>query len=288
MRAVPALCQVALVIFAGACGGDDEPAQPDASVPDAVSDQAATITFAAKVNGASFKCGQTYADVGSPAAPYTISDFRLYVHDVALTGPAGTTPIALETNAWQRDGVALLDFEDGCDQGTPELHAAITGRVALGNYTGVQFKLGLPASLNHLDASKVQPPLSDTSMWWAWRSGYKFLKVDGKSGDNSFFVHLGSTECPGPSPTEGPTAACTYPNVASIALATAITDPSKITVTADLGTLLAPSNVATNTADTAPGCMSDATDPECMVMLPRLALPASNTAAGEQKLFSVP
>lgn len=287
MRAVPALVQVAFV-FAAACGGDDAPAQPDASVPDAAVDQVASIAFAAKVNGAAFKCGQTYADVGTPAAPYTISDFRLYVHDVALTGPAGTTKIALDANAWQRDGVALLDFEDGCDQGTPELHATITGRVAPGSYTGVQFKLGLPATLNHLDVSTAKPPLSDSSMYWAWRSGYKFLKVDGKSGDASFFIHLGSTECPGPSPSEAPSAACTRPNVPTIALATTITDPSKITVTADLGTLLAPSNVAANTASTAPGCMSDATDPECMVMLPRLALPASNTAAGDQRLFTVP
>lgn len=65
---------VLLALVAG-CGGDDSD-DPNRSV---------TLQFQAQVNGQDFVCGQTYANVGvGQPGTYQITDWRFYVHDVAL------------------------------------------------------------------------------------------------------------------------------------------------------------------------------------------------------------
>ena len=119
-------------------------------------------------------------------------DLRFYVHDVALTDASGASqPLTLEQDGvWQRDDVALLDFEDGsgdCATGSPDTHTALTGTVPAGDYVGLSFNIGVPDALNHIDAATAEAPLNDTGMWWSWTGGYKFLKIDaGTSAGNTF------------------------------------------------------------------------------------------------------
>lgn len=273
-----------LAALLGGCGGAD----------DTGTDQAALVRhevrFRAEVNGEPFTCGRVYEGVGQPPARYQARDFRFYVHDVRLLGAGGTeVPLELEENAFQHDGVALLDFEDAgatCNAGTPELHPTLTGTAPEGDYRGLRFRLGVPVEKNHADPTLAPAPLNVTSMFWVWRGGYKFLRVDGGPADlpeAAFNVHLGSTGCPGDSPTAPPTSPCTHPNQVDVLLEGF--DPITGTVVADIAPVLAGSDITFNTEGTSAGCIGAPDDPECEAILPRLGLPVGAVPAGEQVLF---
>jgi len=282
---------VLLSTAAIACGDnhahEHEHEQPDAAAPDAPGPQAVTIAFAAEVGGAPFACGQSYAGIGSTAASYVGTDFRFYVHDVRLVGEDGDVAVALDANEYQADGVALLDFETGgtgCQMGSTGTHTELTGTVPAGTYTGIKFKVGVPFAKNHLDVATAAAPLNIPAMYWAWSSGYKFLKIDGAVGMAGFNVHLGSTGC-GTMGTTPPTGACANPNIMDVALTGF--SPATSVIVADVARVLDGVDVTVNTAMTAPGCMSFPNDPECNTVLPKLGLAYGANPAGTQTLFAV-
>lgn len=265
---------------------DHDHHHPDANVADAAP-LTVSVAFAARVGGTAFACGQTYTGIGTTAASYVASDFRFYVHDVRLVGTNGDVPLVLDTDDFQADGIALLDFENagtGCQMGSTATHTSLTGTVPPDTYTGIKFKVGLPFDKNHLDAATATAPLNVTAMYWAWSSGYKFLKADGAVGGNGFNLHLGSTGC-NSSGTTPPTAPCTNPNVLDISLAGYTLGTSVIV--ADVANVLSGVDVTTNTASTAPGCMSFPGDPECDTIFPKLGLSYAANPAGAQALFAV-
>ncbi len=272
------------------CGDNmDDHDHPDAPVvePDAAEPQAVTIAFAAEVGGTPFVCGQSYAGVGTGGSAYVGTDFRFYVHDVALVGATGDVPVTLDINEFQADGIALLDFETGgtgCQMGSPSTHTAVTGTVPAGAYTGVKFKVGVPFAKNHLDVTTATAPLNIPAMYWAWSSGYKFLKADGAVNGAGFNLHLGSTMC-GATGTAPPTAACASPNVMDIALSSYT--PGTSVIVADVARVLTDVDVTVNTAMTAPGCMSFPGDAECNTIFPKLGLAYGTNAAATQTLFAL-
>jgi uncharacterized repeat protein (TIGR04052 family) len=278
----------------GACGDnahdhDHDHDPPDAATPPPdAAPQAVTIRFAAEVGGEAFACGQTYAGIGASASAYVGTDFRFYVHDVRLVGAGGDVPVTLDANAHQADGVALLDFETGgtgCQMGTVATHPAITGTVPIGTtYTGVKLRIGVPFANNHLDATLAVAPMNVPAMYWAWSSGYKFIKADGTANGQGFSLHVGSTGCPS-SGTTPPGSPCASPNVIDVELTGFV--PGTGVVVADVGRVLAEVDITVNTMDTAPGCMSFPGDPECDTVLPRLGLPYGAIPAGPQRFLSV-
>jgi uncharacterized repeat protein (TIGR04052 family) len=273
---------LAAALLAGCGGGDTETTEARLVRHE--------IRFRAEVNGEPFTCGREYPGVGTPAATFVASDFRFYVHDVRLVaGDGAEVPLVLDEDAFQHDGVALLDFEDAgptCDTGSPELHPAITGTAPDRPYRGVRFVLGVPAEKNHVDPTLAPAPLNLTAMFWTWRGGYKFLRVDGRPAaapEAGYHVHLGSTGCPGTVPTDPPAQPCTNPNRVEISLDGF--DPVTGTVVADIGAVLAGSDIAANTEGTSPGCMSAPDDPDCAAILPRLGLPFGAVPSAPQVLF---
>lgn len=247
-----------------------------------------TIAFTAQVGSSAFSCDQTYRMQGTGNSTWTPKDFRFYVHDVRLVTGSGEVPVAISTfGMFQGQNVALLDFEDGsnsCTEGTPDTNRQIVGNVAMASLPadirGLKFKLGVPFALNHNDAASAPAPLNLTAMWWAWNSGYKFLKIDGSTAGlpMGFNIHVGSTGCTGNN--MGAVNACSAPNVAEITL-DGWTPTSNII--ADLGALISMSNLETSTM--APGCMSGGTDPECAPIFSALGLPIAGAPAGTQRFF---
>ncbi|HET9954303.1 MAG TPA: MbnP family copper-binding protein [Polyangiaceae bacterium] len=287
---VSLVARYALLGFAAAalvgCGDDES---KDSSIYRNVE-----IQFDLRVNGAPFECGARYPSVGSPPTEFSISDARLYLHNFELMDGSGeTSPVELEENAFQSDGLALLDFEDGCgSDGTPETHTTVSGRVVVPStgsadaWSEVRFSLGVPDRKNFVDLASAAPPLDVTGMFWIWQYGYKFLKVDGAASSldgaiHSFILHVGASGCPGDKPQRPPTGACERPNRASYRLPLR---SGKIGL--DLGELFATSDLSFNTEGTAPGCMSEPDDPECSELLPRLGIAESTESdAKEQALF---
>jgi uncharacterized repeat protein (TIGR04052 family) len=263
------------------CGSDDDDTT-DGGTPIPVQ-----LDFAVEINGEPFECGASYSDVGDPAREFSVTDARFYVYDVELLDASGdASPLSLEENAFQGDGLALLDFEDGCGpDGTPAVNPALTGTVAPGDYRGVRFTLGVPADRNFIDLAAAPAPLDVTGMFWVWQYGYKFFKVDGATpmedgGINPFFIHLGSSDCPGDNPQAPPQGACESLNRVTYELDDF--EPGATTIVAEIGDTLATTDLAVNTDGTAPGCMSETNDPECQAILPRISV----GNARDQVLFS--
>lgn len=262
------------------------------------------IQFAAQVGGEAFACGRSFKNIGTTSSTITPTDFRFFVSDVSLLRDDGTAvPVTLDQDGtWQYRNLALLDFEDGtgpCRNGNAAMNTEIRGVAPKGNYVGVRFTLGVPFELNHGDPTLAPSPLNITSMFWVWKAGYRFLKIDmatsgqpdkrleyaagnaavDKERSVGFPVHIGSAGCVSASMTSPPTS-CKYPNRATVSLDHFALGHS--VVVADLAALLKGSDVDVNAPNTAPGCMSEPADPDCVGVMQALGI-----SGGAQQFFSL-
>lgn len=200
------------------------------------------IRFEARVGSEPFACGRSYANVGTPPREVSPVDFRFYVYGVRLLSASGqATEVALlQDGAWQYQSVAMLDFENhegACDQGDAPMHTEVEGAVPAGDYTGVEFAIGIPPELNHADLSTQPSPLNKSSLFWSWNAGHIFfaataratgvaggaadadagaaLDGDLDAGVDTFIdhlTHLGATGCDG-NPVGGvPVTMCSHEN----------------------------------------------------------------------------
>lgn len=262
-----------------ACGDDDidtvNTGEPTALV----------VEFAGAVGSEEFDCSRSYGGIGTTGSTIEPLDFRFYVTAVQLlTADGSAYDVELDDDGlWQNGQVALVDFEDGsgtCANGTPATNRFVRGTAPKLRYTGIRFELGVPRALNHEDASSAASPLNLTALFWSWNAGYKFLRADSRTaGLPAFNVHLGSTGCQ----TTGRTTTCVRSNRPLVELDGF--DPDTSVVVADLAALLAGSNVDANQADTAPGCMSGPTDPECNPVFERLGLDLTSGSPSAGQTF---
>lgn len=265
----------ALAIAASSCGSTQSTADSGT--------QAVEVSFKFKVNGQAFSCADTYAGVGNNpdagAQVYRGSYARFYVHEVTLVDHDGEeAPVTLTADGlWQLPsaGVVEIDGENGGTCAGASGNLKVVGTVPAGSYHGLKFKVGLPASVNHLLADSQPSPLNQSAMFWSWTSGYRFLRVEGlnasKAGLSGGLLHLGSTGCTPVSasdPTQG--ASCTYPNTVDVSFPMFHADSNSVVL--DIGHLFADTNLVFNGGG-ATGCMSGLTDPECPVLFRKLGLP---------------
>lgn len=273
---------LSLLLLPSACG-DDEPVDPSRTPIE--------LNFEARSGAVVVGCDSPITSAGI-AGPLELRDFRLYVSNLRAIGPDGAeVPVELaQDGTWQNGDVALLDFEDGsgaCSAtGNPATRSVIEGQVELEDVRGVVFDIGVPFERNHLDASTAPSPLNVTSMYWNWRAGYKFARIDlrdtGATPPMDFNIHLGSTGCESAAPVEGPTEPCARPNRPEVRLEDF--DPAQQLVVLDLEGLLNTVDTSTNTAETPPGCMSGPTDPDdCTPLFQNLGMDfaTGNCAGGD-------
>ena len=100
---------------------------------------------------------------------------------------------------------------------------------------------------------------------------------------NAYLIHLGSTGCA--DSAQSNLFGCKNPNRARVTLEDF--NPDEDVVIADLGELLAQSDLTTNDANTANGCMSSPEDADCMPIMKNLDLAASATGESGQYFFFV-
>jgi uncharacterized repeat protein (TIGR04052 family) len=248
------------------------------------------IDVSAILGGEPFACDRLFDGVGDTDATVDPIDLRLYVSEVELVREDGNAvPVDLtQDGEWQYQNVALLDFENGtglCGQrGTPETNTTIRGTVPDGNYTAVRFVMGVPETLNHIDAATAPSPLNKTALWWNWNMGYKFIRFDMEvlDGDaiSEFRVHIGSTMCEGDMAGE---AICANPNRTQVDLVE--WSGGRGSILMDLDSIFVGTDVQTNLPDTPPGCMSRPDDGDCGPIFERFGLPFMGSPASEQKVF---
>ena len=112
---------------------------------------------------------------------FTVNRLEYYLSEITLIHDGGQeTPVV---NTW------IL------------VNAANASNYFLGNFSvttleGVKFGIGVNAAVNHLDPSSYPAahPLApkSPSMHWGWSAGYRFLALEGKSGNNqsqTFEIH---------------------------------------------------------------------------------------------------
>lgn len=255
------------------------------------------ISFQGVLGGQAVACGSEYTGFG-PSEDQTvkIKDFRFYVHGVELIrDDAEVVPLVLlDEPPFQRDGVALLDFENktgDCVNGTTATRSVVRGTAPAGNYVGLRFVLGVPLDQNHQDRSIASAPLDLTQLFWSWAGGYIFARFDlmAISGTGAgttpatFSVHLGSTGCNG-TPATMPSTTCMYPNRPVITLMDF--DPATDVILVDPKPVVEGVDLTVNTTSTAIGCMSARNDPECTLVMPRLGVDF-DAMTGAQVLFRV-
>jgi uncharacterized repeat protein (TIGR04052 family) len=275
-RAAPLLSLLPLLLTSPLGCGEDEPEQLTLDIP-----------FEARLGNEPFACGRTYTGLGMTATTYEPMEFRLYLHDVRLLSKDGReVPITLqEDGVWQTQGAALLDFADRtglCANGTAGTNTRVRGTAPAGAYQGLILRVGLPESLNHQDVSTAPAPLNDTSLFWGWRYGYLFARIEGRTMglQEGHFLHLGSTDCAPPAEGQGNgTSGCAFPNRPEYRLDSFKPGVSKVVL--DVAAVLAGSNLDVNAdaPNTAIGCMSQQEDPDCAPMFNRLGLAFGNAPA---------
>lgn len=282
-----------------------------ATASPAIADMTIEIPFVAKVDGAPFVCAESFAGFGSAATEVQFLDFRLFVSAAHLIAADGSrVPVGLDQDgAWQIADIALLDFEDGsgaCANGTPQTNAALRGSFPEGDYRGLEFEVGVPFDWNHGDPTTAPAPLNLTAMFWNWRGGYKFVKIEFSpttpsgltlaaedhseaaaqgQGPSGWMLHLGSTRCAAPEAITPPSEACANPNRVALALPEFV--PGQSTVVIDPAAIVAGADLTRNTPETSPCCMSFPNDPDCTTVQPRLGLAFNAEPAEVQRLVSL-
>ncbi|WP_296576150.1 MbnP family copper-binding protein [Phreatobacter sp.] len=272
--------------------------------------QPVAIRFAGEFAGKPFSCTERYSGIGTTGSTVSVTDYRLYVSEVALLRADGSAVfVDLDQDGrWQHQNVALLDFENGqgaCTNGTAATNDTIRGSVPRGDYVGLVLTVGVPFALNHADPTLAPSPLNLTAMFWNWQVGYKFIKVDlstagqpvrqtdGAAGHggapaaatpSGWSLHLGSTVCTAPSRTQAPTQ-CTHSN--RIAVRFARFDAARNVVVIDPARVLAKANVDTNAPETPAGCMSFPNDADCLTVMAAMGLAYGGQPAAAQELLSV-
>ncbi|QRO00506.1 metallo-mystery pair system four-Cys motif protein [Archangium violaceum] len=242
-----------------------------------------SVRFSPQVGEQALRCDASYPSLGKTGSTVRLIDFKMYVRDVTLVRANGEKhALALEQDGtWQRDAIALLDFEDRtgtCETGTPETRFEVVGQAPdFDDYTGLEFKVGVPEELNHLNGTTAPPPLNNDAMSWGWMNGYKFLHLDVSTSKNpKFFFHLGASGCTG-NTVEGYT--CAASNQTTVALSGF--NPEHNQVALDLAALYADTDLnhtIDHKTDFVAGCMSSTTDPECPALFEQVGLAADGTA----------
>lgn len=268
------------------------------------------IRFQAVLDGQPAQCDTRYSGVGVTGASAEIGDARFFISNIrGVSRDGADIPLELDqTSPWQFQNVALLDFEDGtgrCSEvGTAQTNTIVRGVLASGPIVGLRFDLGIPHELNHGDVTLAESPLNLNALFWNWRFGYIFTKVDLwlpeveqdlsaepslEYGPNlAFLLHIGSTGCGPGEPTSPPDEPCDHRNIVSVELSDF--DVDRDAVVLDLSAFVAQIDV-TQSVPRPPGCMSGRSDPDCEEVFSALGLSLESGACmdgcADQRLVRV-
>lgn len=180
----------------------------------------------------------------------------------------------LETE-FQSSAVALLGqvCSPGDNQetlGNWQLHLAPSFK--LSSISRIRFTLAIPFGLNHQNPLTQKSPFNVPSMFWVWRTGHKFLRLEMVSDDDSWLFHLGSTGCLAVSPVRSPAEECRQPNRFQFEFAFDSENPELLL---DLSQLLTQVRLTSEKS-----CQSGPENPHCRQVLANLSNSSSSLFRG--------
>ncbi|MDP5029308.1 MbnP family copper-binding protein [Paraglaciecola sp.] len=154
---------------------------------------------------------------------WRINQLAFFISELNVSQNGVQQALPLTTNDWQSNDVALLQYTDCAEQASQTeqsgplisaYHASLqlAEPIDFSEVMQLQFTLGIPFELNHLNPLSQASPLNIPSMFWSWRAGHKFMRLDMLGDEQSWVFHLGSTECYADSAMRAPTMQCGQPN----------------------------------------------------------------------------
>jgi uncharacterized repeat protein (TIGR04052 family) len=168
-----------------------------------------TITFSVHFQGLPIQCDQS---LNIQNEQWQISELAMFFSQFSLNN---VRPIILDDNDWQSQQIALIRYAPGCKKTTGNMSvvAAIENIDSKTPLT-LSFNVGVPFAVNHQNPLIQASPLNDSSMFWAWRNGYKFIRWDMQNdmGD-SWSFHLGSVGCESAAMVRAPKRPCAQSNL---------------------------------------------------------------------------
>ena len=298
-----------LIISLNACGvvgnkKDDDTTTRNLLLAVALSNTTTTINFGLdsgtlrNVNCTGFISSDTVKVSGG--SQVALKDARFYVHDINLIKTDGSKVAfsmnkdGVFQNSYTANGktynVGLLDFADGtsnCATGvfaagtTSTTNTKITGSGVSGSFSGIEFTVGVPEDLNHLDDTTLAAPLNSSGMYWSWKNGFKFMKIEFLNGSIGNAWHIGSSGC-------NDNYVCTYYNRSTVTVtkSSGTFNPSTDTVALDIQALFN----GTNTTSTRISCHSgpQSSDTNCGTIGTNMGVTkATGLSSGTQSAFII-
>jgi uncharacterized repeat protein (TIGR04052 family) len=209
-----------------------------------------------------------------PQGDYQSLQFTLGVpqnlnHDDAAIAPS---PLNLTSMWWNwQGGYKFLRVDLKTEDAIANVNHSQSGQDN-GNVQGNE-------QTTHSQSSSTPADHQDMNMNSGHTSAHSPASVD----SNAYLIHLGSTGCS--DSAQSNLFACANANRAKVVLEDF--DPENNVVIADLGELLAQSNLTSNQANTPNGCMSSPEDSDCMPIMQNLNLSSSSTQELGQYFFFV-
>lgn len=172
------------------------------------------ISFEAKFGERNIECGDsTYTLPNGQIVQ--LRDLRFFIQEINLINFDNTKssvqilPVDFYQVSESRGSVALLDFSTGGSgkcigtSDNAETHTKLRARIPNGTFKGVEFVIGVPNALNHINRdiqASTSPLKNGTGMPWGWQAGYKYIRFElstAETTSTNFQFHLGSTSCTG-------------------------------------------------------------------------------------------
>ncbi len=125
--------------------------------------------------------------------------------------------VKFKQTQWQTPNIALLKFHNKCnnpDDANSKIVLDVSKEL-LKLSTNLRFTMGLPFDDNHANPLTQPSPLNDSTMFWSWQNGHKFLRLDVSKGSEEtrkWSYHLGSVGCDSESAVRPPEKSCAFTN----------------------------------------------------------------------------
>jgi len=162
---------------------------------------------------------------------WSIQQLAFFISNVKLSDENTEHQPQLSSTPWQTDDVVLIqphlvdcgaksEDKDKTSQNDHSASEALKTNnqlqfllpVDLDASNQLFFTLAVPFELNHQNPLLQPSPLNLPSMFWSWRSGHKFFRLDMQGPDKNWVFHLGSVGCTAASTMRSPQNECVQPN----------------------------------------------------------------------------
>ncbi|MFC3093020.1 metallo-mystery pair system four-Cys motif protein [Alteromonas sediminis] len=183
----------------------------------ACSRQPAVLTFVSDLHTPQI-CGAL------PKQPdYQVRQFTFYISGLELLIDEQWQPVDFFPTEYQAEHTAMIDLTPHCDDASVQTQVQVPLAVGYHHFSSaeaIRFAIGVPFTHNHKDPLTQPAPLNESSMFWSWQRGYKFLRWDLQHNDtgHGWSFHLGSVGCTSASALRAPTQPCSSPNQVTISM----------------------------------------------------------------------